>query len=117
MITIRDRLYSTGIRVFVGDREQVHRFIRKRYGDKDRIGSDAEAATLAYTVKDTSEEYILWFGNIPTASTIAHECLHLALFVLRSHDVKYTPDNSDQLCYYLGWLIDTITRAIPWRAN
>jgi len=83
-------------------------FISRRYNhnyDCERPLYDGK--TIACPSKDKFD-YIIAMANMNKTplrlAQLAHECLHVALYVLDEHGVKYDGDNSEQLNYYHQWL-------------
>jgi len=83
-------------------------FISKRYNHNYNYErSMYDGRTIAYS-NGVVTDYIIAMANVNKTplrlAQLSHECLHVALYVLDNHGVKYDGDNSEQLNYYHQWL-------------
>ncbi len=44
--------------------------------------------------------------------TIAHECVHAAMYTLDRVGIEITPDNHEALCYLVEWLVEQVNKAL-----
>ena len=56
-----------------------------------------------------STGYLLWIEKF-NVSILAHEALHITQGVLEKHDIFLKHSTREVYAYYLGWLIDKITK-------
>ncbi len=69
--------------------------------DDDRASfTDLEGGNYALEFKDTDP------------MTIAHECVHAAMYTLDRVGVEITPDNHEALCYLVEWLVEQVNKAL-----
>ena len=68
-----------------------------RFGGRTLGFNNGENLDYIIAMKDFKKSTV-------SLSSLAHECLHVSLFVLDDHDVKYDGDNCEQLNYHLQWL-------------
>jgi hypothetical protein len=84
-------------------------YAKNNYGfnrSKKEIG---DGITLEILNPKGNVGYVIWSRKLDY-SIISHECLHATLMLFDRIDVKYSSDNSEQLCYYLEHLIKISTK-------
>lgn len=58
------------------------------------------------TVCKDGEVYVFIFKEHENASTVAHECLHAANYILGLCGMEANENNDETQAYLMGWLID-----------
>jgi len=111
---LRDKVYGAHITLVWGKPSEAERYVRRAFGDTDRIKDDTLAITMYYEV-DGKPRYVVWFREIPSISTLAHEALHLTLFVMEYVEAKVNASEAEPACYYLEFLINAMRDAfVKW---
>ena len=81
----------------------------------DLLVDEPKARTL---MNANLSEVVFWFPPEAKAhkegwpNTIAHEAVHGACCVLRDRGLKIKPASEEALCYYVGYLVEEITRRL-----
>lgn len=85
----------------------------KRLYDLDDDGRPAPAGKcLEHTHDNGTRHYVMWVPgtfNLRASdclNTLAHEAMHLTIYVLMTRGIDATKDNHEQYCYYHGWLFE-----------
>lgn len=80
----------------------MERYILNKYSVEIKFRGAAGFRAIK-NQKTQVADLILWFDETDD-NTIAHECLHCAIYVLDTRGVKINKKNDEPACYYLGWL-------------
>lgn len=103
-----------GCRVYLfDDPAKLVRFASKRNCGMTReelrgYGDEADGLTVFHG--DAMELYIGVFDKEP--ATLAHECVHGAVYILNHAGVRFSTDNNEQLAYLVGHMFDECFPAI-----
>lgn len=76
-----------------------------------------EGSTIACACWDVAPDGTAWFNVFISPdckyTTVSHECLHAAWFVLQEHGVEVTGDNHEALAYLQEHLTKQILKHFP----
>lgn len=82
--------------------------ISSKYGVK--IPEKADALAIRQEVNGI--EYVLVFESKTTMPIIAHECLHIANYILYDSNITLDPHNDETQCYLLEWIVGNVVKHI-----
>lgn len=75
------------------------------------------AATWGIHNKNNVAEYYVFFPADPKPSSVAHESLHVANWILGDSGVVLDTRNDEPQAYLLGWVVDRVYEALKQANN
>lgn len=113
-----DPIYGHSYAMFTGSIEQL-----QAWHDHERLEPPGFAfkgvAACTYHYPE-AQHVTLWFGDaeLPAPqwhAIMAHEALHGTHRVLQHAGVKMGDDSSEAWAYYIGWLVENISRRLKFK--
>jgi hypothetical protein len=112
VVKIFDEVYNTTIVFYHGSGEDIRKDMIKRY-EIDVGEMDDAAGIFRAVVNKKTKQDVMVIGIIQkSASTIVHECLHAAVYIMRDRGIPIKKGNNEALCYYHGWLVAEAGKAV-----
>lgn len=96
--TVKIPLYGGGITMYqvkeLNDVRKMHPRLPEDLSDSDAIA-----------FQESNNDYYMAFESEITASTIAHEALHITNYIYKDVGIIYDPNNNEPYCYMLGFIV------------
>lgn len=104
IIKIHEKMYGIPLRLIIAPWEEYKTHIKKTYGFTESEQRFFGGMSYLVTSENKGEaEGIIWMpsfdNSMDSISTLAHECLHIAIRVLDKMGVITNIDNQEPLCY------------------
>ena len=113
LVTIPVGTYSTHLYVFVGgNKDRAANFYNKNCHEVNWNWDEGDP-TASTLISKYSRGVVIWFrDNPPKLTTIQHECLHAAWFIIESTGCDVKTDTQEVLAYLQEYLFARIAIAI-----
>ena len=103
-------VFESNVYLFIGDIKEVTSYIEKKYNILFERGVERSIG-FAFRIVDangTDFGYGIWLENfdnsIDSYPILAHECLHVADFILKDRKIKETEENNETLAYTFDFI-------------
>ena len=111
-------IFESDIYLFIGERNEFVEHLEKKYNlscDK-QIDRSAGFAFRFIGGDDVDYGYAIWIEkfdySVESYPVLAHECLHIADFMLKDRQIKETEENNEILAYTFDFIFRSFLKKI-----